>query len=125
MLSTSYEQRAPAVLAAVRRRFRCGALRLAEWCTAFWVKRGKKKGGGRDMERTESRSLNALRQECRSSYAAALLFPLLTPCAIHHSASDDRNWRNLLRSAANYHKTAWNKLAKLEFIIQHSTFIIS
>lgn len=47
-------------------------------------KRGKKEGGGRK---------SAL--HLKHTYAA-LLFPLLPPCATHHSASDDRNWRNLL-----------------------------
>ena len=47
--------------------------------------RGKKKGGGRK---------SAMIRELAS---AALLFPLLTPYAMHHSASDDRSWRNLLR----------------------------
>ena len=40
--------------------------------------RGKKKGGGRKS--------SVIRE-----LTAALLFPLLTPCAVHHSACDDRS----------------------------------
>ena len=62
------------------------------------VTKGKKKGGGTEgMVLTVSRSLSTLRQECRSSYAAALLFPLsLADCA-HHSAANAVSERNLLR----------------------------
>ena len=43
--------------------------------------------------------------------AAAHLFPLLTPNAVHHSAYNDRSWRNLLRLIANFPKTAYFKLS--------------
>ena len=46
---------------------------------------GKKKGGGRKSF------------VIREPTSAALLFPLLTPCAVHHSAKRDSVERNLLR----------------------------
>jgi hypothetical protein len=65
--------------------------------------RGKKKGGGRNSADT------------RKLISAALLFPLLSPRARHHSASDDRNWRNLLRSTTNFPKTTQTEHAKLQY----------
>ena len=69
-------------------------------CVRLWngvrrrAREGKKKGGGRKSSVT------------RKPASAALLFPFLTPCAMHHSAADGRRWRNLLRLTAILHKTA-------------------
>ena len=41
-------------------------------------------------------------------------FPFCPPRARHHSASDDRNWRNLLRSTTNFPKTTQTEHAKLQ-----------
>jgi hypothetical protein len=72
--------------ALARRRFRsltafaCGMVRAAR------RERGKKKGGGRKSSVT------------RKPASAALLFPFLTPCAMHHSAKRDSVERNLQRT---------------------------
>jgi len=81
-----------------RWRFRFGTSCLAEWCVRSGLtgeKEGRrnKKYGAICL----SRGLSTLRQECRSSYAAALLFPLLSHGTGHHSAADGRRWRNLFR----------------------------
>ena len=59
-----------------RRRFRCGAPRLAEWCTAFGVKRGKRWAAAVCMEQTASRSL-CVCEDADISMMPPIFFPFL------------------------------------------------
>ena len=65
----------------------------AEWCALPDETKGEKMGGGGKTA------------VAGNVTAAAHLLPPFPQYAAHHSASDDRNWRNLQRSKTYYHKT--------------------
>ena len=92
-----------------RRRFRSLTAFAAEWCALPGERGGKRRAAGEKVPWYEN------------SPPPPFFFPLLTPYAMHHSASDDRNWRNLLRSTTNFPKTTWTELEKLQFIIFAAT----
>ena len=64
----------------------------AEWCAPSYETRREKMGDGKGAPLPQAPS-------------PPPIFSLCPPCAGHHSASDDRNWRNLLRSKRYFHKT--------------------
>ena len=58
----------------------------------------------------EKRRAAALIFRASAQFPAALLFSPLTPRVAHHSACDDRSWRNLLLLATNFPKSQYSRI---------------
>ena len=94
------------VFVVSRRGFRSFTAFAAEWCAPSHETRGEKMGGGENWR-------------CRKLYGRRPSSPPFPQYAAHHSASDDRNWRNLLRSKRNYHKTVPGRPTACQLHIAH------
>ncbi|MBQ5993625.1 MAG: hypothetical protein IJL57_04760 [Bacteroidales bacterium] len=79
------------VLVIFQRRFRSLTAFAAEWCIPPYETKGEKMGGREKLPLPDVSRLPPI-------------FSPISQYVAHHSASDDRNWRNLLRSKTNFHK---------------------
>ena len=85
------------------RRFRSLTAFAAEWCVLSGERGEKRRAAEETVPIPENSS------------PPPFFFPFCPPRARHHSASDDRNWRNLLRSTTNFPKTTQTEHAKLQY----------